>query len=346
MSNRAKSFAALMSLLCIMLLISACSGAANTNNAAPGNSAAPSNDAGGQQTEGQDEEVAQTDKFPRTVKAANGEITIEKEPKKVAVVHWGYGDSLLLFDLPSVALALPFTEKQSVLATESYKPYVDKHDELVVVGENTQVNMEALLAYAPDLIIAGNSVNQAVGGELEKIAPTVVIDEAETDVWANWPALVAKFGEILGQEDAAQSYIAEYENKLKTAKEKLAGLEGTVAFLQVRADAVWLQGVDYLKPYYEGMGLTPPAGDVMAEGAQLTLEGLSELDADHLFLGYFNYSDQSVGALTDEWDDSAVWKSLKAVQSGQVYAIDGQLALSYGPIGNSYGVQAVLEALE
>jgi iron complex transport system substrate-binding protein len=45
-------------------------------------------------------------------------------------VHWGYSDSLLLFNLKSAALVLPFTEKQSVLHTDSYIPYVDRLDEL------------------------------------------------------------------------------------------------------------------------------------------------------------------------------------------------------------------------
>lgn len=264
----------------------------------------------------------------------------------MAVVHWGYTDSMLLFDLDSLAVVLPFTEKQSVLSTESYKPYIDRLDELTIVGENTSVNLEALLAYAPDLIIAGNATNTEITAELEKIATTVILDEEKANIWGDWPSVVTAFGEILGQEDAAEKYIAEYRELLSTAKEKLTQVEGSVAFVQVREKAVWLQGTDYLKPYYEGLGLKAPEGEEASNGAEITLEGLSKLDPDHLFLGYFNYSDKSIPALTDEWDDSAVWSKLKSVQKDQLYAINGELALGYGPIGNTYGVNAVLAALD
>ncbi|MCR2806043.1 ABC transporter substrate-binding protein [Paenibacillus soyae] len=338
---RKHSFIGFISAIILVILLSACGNNAESNTQPSASPEASETTGSG---EGQQEEVAP--KFPRTIKAANGDVTIAEEPKKVAVVHWGYGDSLLLFDVESVGIALPFTEAQSALKSETYKPYVDKVKEIKIVGENTTVNMEGLLAYGPDLIIAGSSVNGDIAEQLEKIATTVVIDEAVTDVWSNWQGLVTEFGSILGQEEVAEKYVADYNAKLQEAKEKLSGLEGSVAFLQVRDNAVWLQGSNYLKPYYEGMGLTPPEGDAQGEGAELSLEGLVAINPDHLILGYFNYEDRSLPAMTDEWEKSEVWGTLKAVQNNQVYGINGQLALGYGPIGNSYGVDAVLQALE
>ncbi|SDX57321.1 ABC transporter substrate-binding protein [Paenibacillus sp. CF384] len=335
MHLRKQSYLVLIVLLSLALILSACSGSNNNgaSNTAPSGEAEQSND-------------TSTSAFPRTIDAANGQIEITKKPERVAVVHWGYIDSILLFDLKSAALALPFTEKSSALHTDSYKPYVDKLGEMVVVGENTTVNMEALLSYNPDLIIAGNSINAEVTDQLEKIAKTVVIDEAKTDIWSNWQAVVTKFGEILGQEDVAKQYIDNYNAKLQEVKAKLAKVEGTVAFVQVRNNAVWLGGTKYLTQYYSGLGLKAPNDPAMEEGVELSLEGLSKLNPDHLFLGYFNYVDKSQPAMTDDWEKNAVWKSLKAVQNNQTYAINGELAMGYGPIGNSYGVQAVLEALE
>ncbi|MNO21308.1 putative ABC transporter substrate-binding lipoprotein YhfQ precursor [compost metagenome] len=322
----------------LLLLLSACSN--NTGAANGGTTASPSPATTGQ-------EPTAPAAFPRTIEAANGSITIKEKPERVAVVHWGYVDSILLFDLNSVGLALPFTKNGSSLDSDTYKPYVSKVDELAIVGENTTVNMETLLEYGPDVIIAGNVVNAEVTDQLEKIATTVVIDEADTDVWSNWPALVTKFGEILGQEKVAEQFIDGYQAKLQHAKEKLADLQGTVAFLQVRNNAVWLGGTKYLVPYYEkGLGLKAPDNPAMTEGAELSLEGLSALNPDHLFLGYFNYDNPSAASMTDEWENTEVWNRLKAVQSGQTHAINGALAMGYGPLGNTYGIEAVLEALD
>lgn len=324
-------------IISLLLLLSACS---NNTGSANGETANPSPNATGQKT-------AAPAAFPRTIEAANGNIVIKEKPQRVAVVHWGYIDSILLFDLKSVGLALPFTKDNSSLDTDTYKPYVAKVKELAIVGENTTVNMEALLEYEPDVIIAGSITNAKLTDQLEKIATTVVINEADTDVWSNWPALVTKFGEILGQEDVAEQFIVGYQAKLQNAKEKLADVKGTVAFLQVRNNAVWLGGTKYLVPYYDkGLGLKAPNSPVMTEGAQLSLEGLSALNPDHLILGYFNYDNPSAASLTDEWEKTEVWKSLKAVKSDQTYAINGALAMGYGPLGNTYGIEAVLKALD
>ncbi|AZN38998.1 ABC transporter substrate-binding protein [Paenibacillus albus] len=332
----------LIGLLLVTLLLSACG---SNNNAEQNNASAQAETT--DTTNANQPVNSEKAAFPRTIKDANGEVTIEAQPKKVAVVHWGYADSILLFDIPSVGLALPFTEATSTLKTASYKPYVDKHSEMKIIGENTQVNMEALLAYAPDLIIAGNAINKDILSDLSKISQTIVIDEQTTDVWSNWPALVTKFGEILGEEDIAAKYIADYNASLADGKAKLANLDGKVAFLQVRDKQAWLQGTNYTKPYYDGLGLKPPVSEKvdMTQGAEISLEGLVALDPDYIVLGYFNYSDKSMPAVTDEWEKVGVWNKLKAVQNGHVYSVDGQLALGYGPIGNSYGVKAVVDAL-
>lgn len=321
----------------LILLLSACSGAS-----APSSEATVSNAATAESTETTTEAPA----FPRTIEAANGNILIENKPERVAVVHWGYADSILLFDLQSLGLALPFTQDDSSLGSDTYKPYVDRIEDLQIVGENTTVNLEALLSYQPDLIIAGNAINAEQLGQIEKIATTVVLDESQTDVWTDWPSVVTKFGEVLGQEEVAQQFIDDYQTKIADAKAKLANVAGSVAFVQVRSDVAWLGGTKTLIPYYDqGLGLTPMSDPVATDGIELSLEGLSKLNPDHLFLGYFNYDSPDTASVTDEWEKTEVWKGLNAVKEDQVYSINGILAMGYGPLGQLYGVEAVRDTL-
>ncbi len=319
-----------------ILLLSACSGA-STPSAESTASPAPAKNT---------ETTAEAPAFPRTIEAANGSIVIENQPERVAVVHWGYVDSILLFDLKSLGLVLPFTKDDSSLGSDTYKPYVDHVEDLQFVGENTTVNLEALLAYKPDLIIAGNTINAEQLDQIEKIATTVVLDESQTDVWTDWPSVVTKFGEVLGQEEIAQQFIDDYQSKAADAKAALADVAGSVAFVQVRADTAWLGGTKTLTPYYDqGLGLTPMNDPVATDGTELSLEGLSELNPDHLFLGYFNYDSPDTASVTEEWEKTEVWKGLNAVKEGQVYSINGILAMGYGPLGQLYGVEAVRDAL-
>lgn len=358
MKYRFKLWPALVGLIMLLTLLSACGSgddAASGNPSAAAGTSVPGESAGASDSGPSGSAAAGTGAssaaagaeaaFPRTVPSVGGDVTIAERPRKVAVVHWGYTDSLLLFNLASAAFALPFSEKQSLLGTEQYKAYADKIPDIQIVGENTEVNLEKLTAYGPDLIVAGNKTNEKVLPQLSKIATTVVVDESKTDVWSDWPALVTEFGDILGQERTAADYIAAYRAEVAAAREKLAGLNGTVAFLQVRDKTVYLQGSDLLKDYYDGLGLRAPEGEAAKKGAELTLEGLTALDPDYLILGYFNYHDATLAAFTDTWQDSPIWNNLKAVKNGHTYDVDGQMVLGYGPIDRHTGVKVISDSL-
>jgi iron complex transport system substrate-binding protein len=153
-------------------------------------------------------------------------------------------------------------------------------------------------------------------------------------------------GSVLGQEKLAGELSANFAAKQKEGKQKLAAKNGeSILFVQVREKAIYVMQPKGLGIYYEGLGLTSPnfAADMPANG-QITLEGLSVINPDHLVLGYFNYTNKAE-ALTDEWQKSEVWKSLKAVKQNHVYSINGELALGLGPIGQMYGLEALIKAM-
>ncbi len=287
--------------------------------------------------------------FPRVVESAGGEqVTIEKRPLKVGLAAWQLLEMLLPFDQPSAGITVPFAAANSVLESDVLKPYVDRFDELEIIGENVKVNLEVLLAYAPDLIIAGSNTNKDIKEQLEQIAPTVWIDEDKINIRNEWPQVVTLMGDILGQEDRAKEVVEQFADLQDEGRKKLASRSGeTVLFVQVREKAVYVMTPSSLARYYEGLGLTPPpdAENLPARG-QISLEGLSTIDPDHLFLGHFNYTNPSLAALTDEWKNSEVWKALKAVKNNHVYPINGELALGLGPIGQTYGLETVIEAMK
>lgn len=322
-------------MMVFLLLASACSSSTKSNTEGSSPSQAPAASAS-----------TASASFPRTITSANGEqVTIAKKLEKVALVHWGLTEDLLSFDIPSIGIALPFAEKQSLLGIDLYKPYMDKHKEVTIVGENTDVNVERLLQYGPDLIIAGTETNQKVADQLSKIAPTIFIDETKMDVWNDWPGVMTKFGEILGQEDVAKQNIAKFQSKFTEAKDQLKGVQGNVVYLQVRDKVMWMQGTQYAGHYYEPLGLQAPE-QAKGEGAAITLEGLVQINPDYIFLGYFNYRDKSLPALADEWEKSDVWKTLKAVKDNHVYKMDGEVAYGFGPISRSFGTDAIVKAMK
>ncbi len=331
-------------LIAILLLLSACgskSGQANENSL-PASTTTPTTSA---TPTGQATEPAAA--FPRDIDSAGSTLTIKEQPKKVALATWTLLELLFPFDLPSGGVTLPFAAANSSLGSDVYKPYVDKFDELKIVGESTKVNLEAMLAYGPDVIIGASKSNQDIKPQLEQIAPTALYDEEKLSIRTDWPQILTWMGGVLGQEERAQEVIDNFMAKQEEGKTKLASRNGeTVLFVQVREKAVYVMSAPSLPQYYEGLGLTPPDLSIVDGNGQISLEGLSQINPDHLFLGFFNWTDKSLGALTDEWEQSGVWKSLKAVKSNHVYSFNGELAFGIGPIGQSYGIDAVVYALK
>lgn len=334
-------------LIAVLLLLSACgakSGQTNESSPAAGSTAAPTTSASPSE---QAATPAAPAAFPRDIDSAGSTVTIKEQPKKVALATWTLLELLFPFDLPSGGVTLPFAAANSSLGSDVYKPYADKFDELKIVGESTKVNLEAMLAYGPDVIIGASKSNQDIKPQLEQIATTALYDEEKLSIRTDWPQILTWMGSVLGQEERAQKVIDDFTAKQEEGKAKLAGRSGeTVLFVQVREKAVYVMSAPSLPQYYEGLGLTPPDLSIVDGNGQISLEGLSQINPDHLFLGYFNWTDKSLGALTDEWEQGGVWKSLKAVKGNHVYSFNGELAFGIGPIGQSYGIDAVVDALK
>ena len=341
-------------LIVLILLLAACGSNSDNSSGSPetGASAAqPSESAPSAQSSESappEQSAEATAGFPRDIDGAFGTVTLEKKPLKVGVANWMLLELLLPFDLSEGGITLPFSAANSSLESDIYKEYADKFDDLKIVGENTQVNLEAMLAFQPDVIIAGSVSNKEIRQQLEQIAPTAWYDEEKINVRNDWTELMTFMGGVLGQEERAQQLINDFHTKQSEGKEELAGRsDETVMLVQVRENAVYAMSYGSIPQYYDGLGLTPPdAVKEMGGPTQISLEGLTVIDPDHLFLGYFNLTDTSLAALTDEWQDSEVWKGLKAVKNNQVYPFNGELALGIGPIGQAYGIDTVIKALE
>ncbi|WP_246132133.1 ABC transporter substrate-binding protein [Paenibacillus hemerocallicola] len=336
----------MFAMIFMILLAAACSSSQQAQE--PNDTAAGSGDTAAGAA-AQPKEASKTDDtFPRKVESAGGGVTIEKRPQKVALASWQLVEMMLPFDQPSVGVTLPFAAANSVLESEQLKPHVDKFKEFKIVGEGTKVNLEALLSYGPNLIIAGSKTNLAIKEQLEQIAQVVWIDEESINTRTEWPKVVSLIGSFLGQEKRAAELIEKFAATQKAGKQKLAVRQGeSVLFVQVRDKAVYVMQPNTLLPYYDGLGLTlPKTSENMPANGQITLEGLSVINPDHLVLGYFNYTNKSLAALTDEWEKSEVWKSLKAVKEKQVYALNGELAMGLGPIGQQYGLESIIKAME
>ena len=201
-----------------------------------------------------------------------------------------------------------------------------------VVGHSMMdtMDIEAILAAEPDLIIMAPR-QEKIYDELKEIAPTVMLEDKSND----WEAKLTDVATLFGQEDEAKKWLnAYYEKAEKLGKEiKEANGEDTT-YLTVLASSgsfmVFSEGGigTVLK---EDMKLPQPTNMPKQDSITLptvTMEGLSEIDADHIIV---------IGTEADKADleASPVWPQIRAVKEGNVTILDASpyFSQAYNPIG-------------
>ena len=242
-----------------------------------------------------------------------GEVTIPKNPKKVIASF--HEDSLLAFGVTPVA-------KWSI--GESVQDYLESDLKDVPTIE-WNLPLEQMLEYEPDLIILENNMDGYDGTyeDYNKIAPTYVMTKETTE---DWRKQIDVFGKILGKEDQAEDILSDYEEKVADGSDVLKDAIGdeSVAAIWVTGDKFFLfeENRHSAKVLYSELGIKVPKiveelGEAGEEWNPISIEKLSELDADHVFL----LADENEKGL-DTLDNSSVWQSTPAVKNDHVYHLE------------------------
>ncbi|GGH15002.1 AraC family transcriptional regulator [Paenibacillus segetis] len=313
--------------LCLSLVLGACSSPANSNN---GSSQSEVNhtavQANGDQVNTNGQEAVQVK--TRTVSTLKGDIEVPLDPKRVASDQY-MGHLLKLGIIPvgvrSFMLGESWIEKSGI-----------SKDVLAGIEDlgGFPMNLEKLVYLEPDLIIGSIEDNIEA---YQKIGTTVFLPYWEGLSTADPLAKFRRISEIFGKQDEAEQWITEYENKVAEARAKIAGIvkEGeTVSVVQIGGKSLFVAAAENgnygSSTIYQMLKLPPTEQALkMEEGFEnISLEVLHEYMGDHIFV----YGADDEGA--DQVLNSALWKALPAVQKGQVY--------KYGSFGEK-GDEFVME---
>lgn len=277
----------------------------------------------------------------RVVKHALGEVTIPAKPLKVVTLNPEYADYM-------IALGVKPVGQSSEAQIGGFLPYLNKQLEGVKdVGSPSQGNFEAILSLAPDLIIGADYLKDHYE-QLSKIAPTVLVggDDIASKGADRWKAQLQKFGEVLGKQNEAAALLKNYEKKVQDAKVKLAKASNeSVAFLRIRPKGVQIYAEaphPLMNLIYGELGLKPtPLTPKDGNSADLSLEKLPELKADHVYLQV----DGNAREYMKELEKHPIWKTVPAVSSNKVYAPDFWVYMSWGTIGRSLIIDEIVKNL-
>lgn len=268
----------------------------------------------------------------RTLDTAYGEVDVKGTPERVVTLYEGALDA-------SLAAGVTPLGAVTTRGGDNVAEYVEAHfgdERPAIMGVVREINIEAVLEQRPDVILAPARLSEEQYQLLSRIAPTVV-PTTQPIAPDNWKAEARLYGEALNRQDAIEDAISAVDQRAAELASALDAAEvGGTAFV-VR----WMPGGPMVMSknlFAAGLvaqvGLTvEDAGLVGERGVHsdiLSLENLSRVDGDWLFLATLNEDGQEALASAKQ---SSAFTRLDVVQREQVVPVNGQLWTSAnGPL--------------
>ncbi len=305
-SKRSTGISVSLILVLLVLILSAC-----------GNNNESNNSASSPATEQASPSSEQAAAFPKTIAHDKGETVLESKPKTIAITYFPYADHLFAIGEQAVI--------GGVVGLSSLKnfPVYDYFTEDGTISDlGDTPNLEKITALNPDVIIAWED-DEKIYDQLSKIAPTILIKQSE-----NWQDTILKVAAVINEEGKAQQYIDDYNKKLTdlAAQMDQTGEKGKTAIFMM----TWAKGFNYyggarMAPYYEKLGFSKFKD--MQDWAEISLEGVSSLDPDYIFLGedFTNTAELKL----EDLKTNPVWNNLKAVKNDKLFIVDTEIV---GPL--------------
>ena len=245
-----------------------------------------------------------------TVQHKLGTTKLNSKPKKIAVLELSFLDSLHNLDIDPVAIADDGETNKVTDVTNGEK--ID----YVSVGDRKEPNLEELSSMDLDLIIADTSRHSEIYEDLNKIAPTIVLDSIDSsyDEYIENFETIAK---IVGKEDVAKAKIEEAEKVLSDVKDKAKDKVSDEEVLTVSPkndEYTAHTSSSFVGQVLEKAGFKNAIQSDDRE-ASLSLEQLVEINPD--IIVYMR--DDIDTTIYTEWKDTELYKSLDAVKNNKVY---------------------------
>jgi iron complex transport system substrate-binding protein len=220
---------------------------------------------------------------------------------------------------------------EQTVGRDAFSDYPAESANLTDIGDTfSGLNTEVIVSLEPDLVLAAEITPTEQVQELEDLGLTVYWLANPTTLEGLYEN-IAIVGELTGNEDAAEALAADLRARAEAVAAALEDIEEQPTVFYE------LDGMDPANPWTAGDGtfidlLIELAGginigEVMdSQYGQLSIEEILLQDPDVILLG-----DAAFGVTPELVAARAGWGDLSAVQNGQVYPFEDNLASRPGP---------------
>jgi ABC-type Fe3+-hydroxamate transport system substrate-binding protein len=259
----------------------------------------------------------------RTISVDGSRMTVPEHPKRIVVLWQPTLAAVTELGFHPVGTA---GEKGDDLAP--YLPAGYPTKSLMLVSNTTapdDINVEKVSALKPDLIIGvatGNKKQTAIAGDLRKIAPTAILNWAGSSSWRQHFTDVAT---VLGAQKKASAVVADYQNRIKQAKQQLhdtARTSVSIVRIQSPSELRFETPASFPGAVAGDLGFTRPKAQRTPDSGKdfrsESPERLNDADGDLLFVLPDVDNSGSAGVV----QHSPLWTTLTAVRNKKAFAVD------------------------
>ncbi|SHO57555.1 ABC transporter substrate-binding protein [Vibrio quintilis] len=267
-----------------------------------------------------------------TLKTKFGPVNVPDHPQQIVTLYEGALDTLTAID---VKVAGSITTRGG----DGVADYIAaRAGNVAIVATGRETNIEAVLARRPDVIMAPYYLPEAQYKILSKIAPTIVpdFDRTQPDLWEKEARFYASAVGKTTQIEQVLSQIHQQEIQLRTVIEAAipADQRDTVIARWMPQGPIIMADYLFAGSLLKAVGLNPTDAGLLKNGrphsSPLSLENLSAIDADHLFLVTLNKDGKDA---LEAAKSSAAFSRLNVVKNNQVTLADGQVwSSATGPV--------------
>lgn len=300
--RRSTAWSVLPLVLALLLALSSCGD--DTNNAADDVSSSSASDA--------------ASSFPVSVLSgpADGsdEITVEAEPR-----------SIISLSPTATEMLWAIGADEQVVAVDDQSNYPEGVPTTELSGY--EPNVEAILAYEPDLVVAAGDSGDLVAG-LGAIDVPVLLLPSAVDLDEAYSQL-ERLGAATGHVAEAAGVVGEMQTGIEAALAKAPDAAGVTYFHELGPDLYTVTGNTFIGEIYGLFGMQSIA-DAAGEGdayPQLSSEYVVSEDPDFIFLG----DNGCCGVTPDKVKARPGWQEMSAVGDDHIQVVSEDITSRWGP---------------
>lgn len=257
--------------------------------------------------------------------AASFPVTIENNG--VSVVIPEKPDAIISLSATATEMLFAIDAGSQVVAVDDMSNFPAEAPKTDLSG--FQPNLEAIAAFAPDLVILSDDMNGVVAG-LRALSIPVLLEPAAANLDESYTQ-IREIGLATGNGPKAELVIADMESQVETALAKIGKIgEGISVYHELDPTFYSVTSDTFIGQIYELVGVSniaDAATDAASGYPQLSAEFIVSSDPSIIFLADVKCCSQSLAEVAKR----PGFEGLSAVVSGNVVELDDDIASRWGP---------------